>query len=236
MRGLIMLLLLVVLALATGAEAASRKECREACEAEIDQCVSACGSYGALDNPWRRCRNAVVRRCKQEGLQVCTEARALGPACGDTAAPECNGTCSEGKVCSHRGPQCECLSPCTGAAAPECNGACPSGEVCAETQVEPFRSCSCVPTCVKSEAPVCGGDCPARERCALFEDDLCLCVRGDTGAVGQACSATFPPQCGGTCPAGLTCQEDPLGVTCGCQLGGFIGVTTTSTTTTTTVP
>jgi len=249
MRELITLLLLAALGLPTVADAASRKQCRGACEAEINECVSGCGSFGALGNPWRLCRTAVLRRCKQEGLQVCREP--LVTACGDTAAPACNGTCSEERVCTQRGPQCECLPQCAGAAAPECNGACPSGEVCVETQVEPFRSCSCVPTCFVSLPPVCGGECPAGESCALFESDgnyFCLCVRDEicpldvtttsttTTTAPRPCSASSFPECGGTCPPGLTCGQEPLGFGCGCQLGGFIVATTTSITTTTTVP
>jgi len=55
----------------------------------------------------------------------------------------------------------------------------------------------------------------------------------------RPCARSSAPECNGTCPAGLTCGQDPLGVACACQLGGFLiesATSTTTSTTTTTLP
>jgi hypothetical protein len=94
-------------------------------------------------------------------------------ACGQAAAPTCDGDCPDNQVCQtgvesggpeSGGPEdggpdssallCRCLVPCGDAVAPQCNGACPLGSLCLSGPEaggpevggpeDGFTSCACV--------------------------------------------------------------------------------------------
>lgn len=51
--------------------AASRRECRQACQDLIQACMTTCGDFGEAQRFRRACRNTVLKRCTREGLTAC---------------------------------------------------------------------------------------------------------------------------------------------------------------------
>jgi hypothetical protein len=49
--------------------AASKRACLNACGGAIASCASTCSAFAKLDRP---CRNAILKRCRREGVAVCT--------------------------------------------------------------------------------------------------------------------------------------------------------------------
>lgn len=127
-----------------------------------------------------------------------------GPkACGDTDAPECNGTCGVNEACVPGGSGCECQDLGCGGymGSALCFGLCPTGNVCVVNGLD----CQCVPNatgCNTATAPKCNGNCPDDSFCALDEaSGQCLCMPAGCGDFGPA------PSCLGVCPPGSTCEQ-----------------------------
>ena len=64
------------------AEAATkRKDCVQACTAQIAACAAACDPFGALDNA---CKKAVLKRCKTGGVEACAASTTSSTVGGGT--------------------------------------------------------------------------------------------------------------------------------------------------------
>ena len=129
-----------------------------------------------------------------------------GPqACGDTDAPECDGTCGLNEACTPSGgSSCSCEKlGCGDYMGPAlCFGLCPQGSICV---VDGGSACQCVPSatgCNTAGAPRCNGICPDGGFCALDEGSgQCLCNPVGCGDFGPA------PSCLGVCPPASVCES-----------------------------
>ena len=150
---------LVVLCSPVSADAASKRACKRACQAEIADCLRACGAFGDMRSFQRSCKRAVIQRCKDEGVAVCGEGAqpatttTLAPImatttttivplpCSDTA-PGCNGSCPAGQACSANAGGCLCAPRFRACASsvPVCNGECAPGLACEDIR----GACVCV--------------------------------------------------------------------------------------------
>jgi len=72
---------------------------------------------------------------------------AIGDACescGESAFPDCGGTCPQGMLCQGTGASCACMPPpCADAAYPTCGGTCPAQSVCNKNKAT--ADCECQP-------------------------------------------------------------------------------------------
>jgi hypothetical protein len=134
----------------------------------------------------------------------------LTPACGDAAAPQCDGTCpTVGEFCeSAGGSVCFCRSYACGWPGSPCLGECAGGGVCVQ---DGGGSCTCEAgsqPCESASGPECDGTCGPFEFCHHDGAGACFCAPLGCGVIGT------PPQCLGECPGGEVCRE--LGGTCVC--------------------
>jgi hypothetical protein len=127
-------------------------------------------------------------------------------ACGDAAAPTCDGDCPNDEVCVS-GPE----AGGTDASGPEA----PVGCVCAPPR----------PACVDAAGPTCDGDCPTGEVCVSGAEAGGPETGGPEVPVGCVCARERPacgdaaaPTCDGGCPTDTVCVSGPEG-------GGPEGIT-----------
>jgi Protein of unknown function (DUF1566) len=136
MRLVVTVLVLVLLALPAGARS-KRKQCKHMCGDLIAMCQATIDTVG-FGQFARRCKKAVLKRCRKEGVAVC------GAFCGNgvvDGAEACDGTALGGATCTSLGFASGVLA-CTGSCAFDTRG------------------------CVFSAAPTCGnGVVEAPEQC-----------------------------------------------------------------------
>jgi hypothetical protein len=171
---------------------ATKRECRPACGEVVDDCIRACGQYGALRKFAQGCRRAVLSRCRREGIQVCSgraaqEAPATPGATTTTLVgaqncfssfPVCNGVCPRGTVCRGTAGACLCVA---GIVLPgSSTTTLPS--VTTTTTLGQLLSCF-------SSAPLCNGQCPRGTACRDV-NGACLCTAGVATPIGATTSTT----------------------------------------------
>jgi len=160
MRALIPLLLLLLVA--PPVEAASKQQCRQACQAQIDGCLRACGSYGDMERFEKSCARAVMRRCREGGVEACQSG--AEPPTTTTLTPT---TLTPTTTTT--------LLPC-GVTTPSCNGACPAGNACNQVVEGDKIGCACEPTTLGCGRtfPACDGVCRRGLTCAAVAGG-CVC-------------------------------------------------------------
>jgi len=174
MRELIALLLLLLVA--PPVEAASKQQCRQACQAQIDGCLRACGAFGDMERFEKSCARVVMRRCRDGGVEICQAA--VEPATTTTLTPT---TLAPTTTTT--------LLPC-GVTAPSCNGTCPAGNACAQVVEGDKIGCACEPTAQAcgDTFPACDGVCRSGLGCAAVAGG-CAC-RGFLDFPGTTTSTT----------------------------------------------
>jgi hypothetical protein len=201
---LVALLLVALPAGYADAGRASRQECITACEAMITSFSAECKRYGVGR---RRCRRAVLAKCRRFGVPACAPTATTTPSHGcslefdenDPQGYTCGGLCPSGYVCGGYSffgstvPSCRCVLspewriPCEtggGKGWPTCAGTCPGTLSClagpSPNGVDP-GDCLCspkLPCAGGSGAPVCDGACPVSTSCALDVGNECRCLPG----------------------------------------------------------
>jgi hypothetical protein len=196
---------LVLILAAPVVHAASKEECRQACQAEIDGCLQACGDFGDMERFLKSCKRAVIARCRAEGVEVCQTGGAVPPTT-TTIAPVPTTTTT--------------LPPC-GSTAPTCNGACAAGQVCTITDEGGKAGCVCQPgaaACGQS-FPACDGTCPRDLACTVVASGGCVC-RGFLGFPDTTTSTTTTSTSSTTTTTDATCfdgirNQDETDTDCG---------------------
>jgi hypothetical protein len=118
--------LLLLLNTSSSADAQTKRECRLACQDQINACVRSCGDFGAQAPFAKSCKKAVIQRCRREGLATCLEATSVTTttvqpptsttlgnfrSCFTAAAPACAGPCPiPGQVCDDVNGACLCVA------------------------------------------------------------------------------------------------------------------------------
>ena len=206
--------LVVLLLAALPADAASKAECRRACEDVIDDCLRTCGTFGDMRRFVKSCKRAVLQSCREEGPQACAGGTPAGVTTTSVSTlPTTTTTLSE-----------VIGTPCAEAGVPECLGDCPDGFGCAVSG-DDQSLCACEPTgrpCTRT-FPQCGGDCPPGFVCGTT-GSACICTVavGLPGGTTTTSVTTGPPVTSSTsttelprsCADGIQ-NQDETDVDCG---------------------
>jgi hypothetical protein len=174
MRALIPLLLLLFVA--PPVEAASKQQCRQACQAQIDGCLRACGAFGDMARFQKSCARVVMRRCRDGGVEACQSGAEPPTTTTLTPTTQIPTTTTT-------------LLPC-GVTAPSCDGACPAGNACNQVVEGDKVGCACEPTAQAcgQTFPACDGVCRTGLACAAVAGG-CVC-RGFLDFPGTTTSST----------------------------------------------